>query len=370
MRQPVHTSAVEQICAGVRAELAADVQLHWLDDPTEMLTRPGRVQTGASLVISPGTDSTLSQLFGAHWPPGGRVIRVDFGARDRDESPGLAAHVQARGLDGLLWAIRSAVHHERERFLRSSYGTQVDQFGELLLPAERVGRCPVAVLIHGGYWHDRWQLDLMDGLAADLAGHGIAAWNIEYRRPDLHGWAATTADVEAATCHLRQLAARYPIDPARVLVLGHSAGAQLAARVSADLVQRPGPIVPIGCVALAGVMDLVAAAERELGERATQTALGAEPAQDLAAYLAASPIHRAPIGVRTAVVTAESDNRDLTEMSWRYIEVARAGRDRVDAIHGEGGHFTVIDTASAVWQQTRQIVEEMLQPGNHPEQGT
>jgi len=75
----------------------------------------------------------------------------------------------------------------------------------------------------------------MDPLAADLAARGIASWNIEYRRPDRHAWAATTADVDAAIRYLSQLAERFPLDLTRVILVGHSAGAQLAARVAADL---------------------------------------------------------------------------------------------------------------------------------------
>src|SRR5579883_1002828 len=90
------------------------------------------------------------------------------------------------------------------------YGTGDYQFGELYLP-ETQGAHAVVVLIHGGYWRAFYGLDLMYGLAEDLAQRGIAAWNIEYRRVGNAGggWPGTFLDVARATEHLRKLAAPY-----------------------------------------------------------------------------------------------------------------------------------------------------------------
>src|SRR5258707_12274935 len=65
--------------------------------------------------------------------------------------------------------------------LHLAYGPEYLQFGELYLPGEP-GPHPTVILIHGGYWRARYGLDLMTGLAEDLAARGYAAWNIEYRR--------------------------------------------------------------------------------------------------------------------------------------------------------------------------------------------
>src|SRR5260370_11124507 len=64
---------------------------------------------------------------------------------------------------------------------RLAYGPEYLQFGELYLPGEP-GPHPTVILIHGGYWRARYGLDLMTGLAEDLAARGYAAWNIENRR--------------------------------------------------------------------------------------------------------------------------------------------------------------------------------------------
>ncbi|MFD2350938.1 alpha/beta hydrolase [Nonomuraea ferruginea] len=84
------------------------------------------------------------------------------------------------------------------------------------------GPSPVVVLVHGGYWRSVWAADLMEALCADLTARGFAVWNLEYRRPDLHGWDATTADVAAGMEALTRLDA--PLDLGRLAVAGHSAG--------------------------------------------------------------------------------------------------------------------------------------------------
>src|SRR5580700_2747410 len=154
------------------------------------------------------------------------------------------------------------------------YGTHPEQFGQLRTPPAGSAPVPVVVLVHGGYWRSRWRLDLMEPLAADLARRGIASWNIEYRRPDRHGWDATTTDVEAAVRYLDRLAGRFPVDLARLILAGHSAGGQLAARVAADLLADAGGVRPAVVVSLAGVLDLAEAQRRDLGGGAVAAALG------------------------------------------------------------------------------------------------
>lgn len=116
--------------------------------------------------------------------------------------------------------------------MRIVYGPDASQFGELYLPAGGDKPTPVVVVIHGGYWHAQYGLDLGAPLAADLAAHGVAAWNIEYRRIENGGrWPATFDDVATATDALVgpvQDAAHGRLDLAQVRAVGHSAGGQLA----------------------------------------------------------------------------------------------------------------------------------------------
>jgi acetyl esterase/lipase len=250
-----------------------------------------------------------------------------------------------------------------------SYGTHPEQFGQLRTPPAGSAPVPVVVLVHGGYWRSRWRLDLMEPLAADLARRGIASWNIEYRRPDRHGWDATTADVEAAVRHLDRLAGRYPVDLARVILVGHSAGGQLAVRVAADLLAdavladavladavpaNAGLVRPAVVVSLAGVLDLAEAQRRGLSDGAVAAALGRSAVELPDVYAAASPLQRLPLGIPQVIVTARDDSAVPNDLSDRYVAAARAAGDPVTAVHGDGDHFTLIDPASRLWADTCQ----------------
>ena len=145
-----------------------------------------------------------------------------------------------------------------------AYGSDPSQLGELFVPSS-AGPHAVCVVVHGGYWRAQYDRSLMTGLCTDLAAHGFAAWNLEYRRVGGGGgWPATLEDVAAGIDALDGIDA--PLDLSRVVAVGHSAGGQLAFWAAARPtlpVDAPGasPRVVIGAaVSQAGVLDLALAA--------------------------------------------------------------------------------------------------------------
>lgn len=203
-----------------------------------------------------------------------------------------------------------------------------------------------AVLIHGGYWRSKYRLDLMDPLADALADTGVAVWNIEYRRPDENGWAATTADVAAA---LDAVEATGP-----VAVIGHSAGGQLALRVAADTDR------PVLGVSLAGVIDLETADERRMGDGAVQNALGHRFDPKAADDVASSPRHRLPLGVTQVIACGTDDDPNLIDISADYVQAATAAGDEVTAVTAPGDHFAIIDPTTRLWAMTLAAIERAL----------
>jgi acetyl esterase/lipase len=247
---------------------------------------------------------------------------------------------------------------------RIFYGDGPDHFGELWLPDAShgrrqpdgdsgAGRFPVVITVHGGFWRSPYELDLMNPMAADLIQHGLAVWNIEYRRvgQDGGGVPGTLDDVLAATNAVIGLADDHPIDPGRVSVVGHSAGGHLAlwlgswpqVAVEFDLV-----------VGLAAVTDLYRCAADGLGQGAAQEFLGGEPAEAADAYRHAQPA----LGLRwpTLLVTGTEDDR----VPATYTTDHRAGegaRGRIETIVVDGeDHFDVIDPGSRSWSQVRAAI--------------
>src|SRR5579864_1380245 len=147
---------------------------------------------------------------------------------------------------------------------RLSYGPDPLHYGDLRLP-DRAGPHPVIMMIHGGFWRDRFDLEYAGHPCAALTAAGAATWNVEYRRIGNPGggWPGTLLDVALAADHLRELAADYGLDLDRVVTMGHSAGGHLALWLAArgripagETLYTPDPLPLRAAVALAGVADL------------------------------------------------------------------------------------------------------------------
>ena len=89
------------------------------------------------------------------------------------------------------------------------------------------GALPLVVMIHGGSWRGGTRHDL-DALNSYLAARGYAVASISYRLAPQYHHPAPSEDVSSAIRFLRSNAARLEIDPSRTVLIGRSAGAQLA----------------------------------------------------------------------------------------------------------------------------------------------
>jgi acetyl esterase/lipase len=242
------------------------------------------------------------------------------------------------------------------------YGPDRSQRADLHLPPRAgpagAGPHPVMVLIHGGSWQRRYGRIVMRGLARDLLGRGWAVWNIEYRRlGGGGGWPATFADVAAAIDWLERVDA--PLDLARVSVLGHSAGGQLAlwaagrgklpSGAPGDALCAPLPIRRV--VALAGVCDL-AGAYRDWHGGAVRALMGGSPDQLPERYALADPLTQVPLEMPVLLVHGVSDQTVSVNLSRRYARAALAAGGEVELIEidGEAGqHRAHIDPRGASW---------------------
>ena len=84
------------------------------------------------------------------------------------------------------------------------------------------------VVVHGGGWDsgDRGQLEAFNHW---LAARGVAVAAVSYRLAPAHRWPAQRDDVRAAVDWVRANAGRLGVDANRLVLLGRSAGAQIAA---------------------------------------------------------------------------------------------------------------------------------------------
>ena len=208
---------------------------------------------------------------------------------------------------------------------RHSYGDDASQFGDLY-----EGGDDVAVLVHGGFWRDRYDLTLMQPLAEDLSARGWTAWNVEYRRLGNGGGVpATLDDVGAAIDHLAELG----LGSGRVVAIGHSAGGHLAAWAAT----REDPRVRLtGVVSQAGVLDT---------RRAYELNLSGGVARE---FLDASPVERAPLGVPVLLTHGGRDDNVPVELSERFKAAAGEEADLV-VLEGED-HFGHLHPENPLWK--------------------
>jgi 3-dehydroquinate dehydratase type II len=267
--------------------------------------------------------------------------------------------IYGRGIDGYRFALDHLVHRAATDVEQVNYGPADDQFGDLRLPAGP-GPHPVAVLLHGGFWRDHWTRDLMDGPAVDLTGRGWATWNLEYHRMGSGGgWPLTLEDVAAGIDHLAAIAADHPLDLGRVVVIGHSAGGQLALWSAARPHLAEGTPdtatqVPLrGVVALAPVSDLITGHEEGLGDGAVEEFLRRRPTKGDGRYRASSPAQLLPLGVPQVVIHGTRDDAVPVTMSRTYVEAARNAGDSVEYHELEDvDHMGLIDPQGAPWAMT------------------
>ena len=231
-----------------------------------------------------------------------------------------------------------------------SYGPHRHQFCELSIPEEsdsHPGPHPVAALIHGGFWRDRYCLDLMDALADDLSARGWAVWNVEYRRLGESGGGVpeTIDDVGAAIDALADCEA--PLDLGRVVAIGHSAGGHLALWAAG----RDEPRVPLAAaVGQAPVCDLETAFRMRLSDGVVEEFTGGTPSEVPERYDAACPLRRLPAGVPQLLVHGEADDIVPADLSRGFVAAARdAGDHATLVLRSSDGHFEHIEPGSAAW---------------------
>ena len=233
---------------------------------------------------------------------------------------------------------------------RMQWGAEAWQFADLYMPDEpspfqRDEGVPCIMLIHGGFWKEKYTLDLMKPIALDLADAGIASWNIEFKRWNENEdgvWMDTLSDVMRAW---GQLALLPSIDIMRTMVMGHSAGGQLALLLSSVAERKPWLTF-----AQAPLTDLLAADSARLSDEgdAVRRWIGGSPDELPELWRRLTPMNNTPASP-VVLFHGKRDSDVPTNQSDRYADMMKASGCDIQAVYLPGDHYSIIDAASDDW---------------------
>ncbi|MDQ6665395.1 MAG: alpha/beta hydrolase [Acidobacteriota bacterium] len=105
------------------------------------------------------------------------------------------------------------------------------------------GPFPAAILVHGGAWVAGDKQAAFEPIEQTLTGAGFATFSINYRLAPKYLFPAAVHDVERAVAFVIKNAAMYKVDPDRVVLIGESAGAQLAEMAAVDKSTKAAAVV-------------------------------------------------------------------------------------------------------------------------------
>jgi arylformamidase len=231
-----------------------------------------------------------------------------------------------------------------------AYGGDPLQKLDFYAPAAKAsGPAPLIVFVHGGGWK---RGDKSNATGAEKIAHftvkGYAFASIDYRLVPNATVEQQAADIAGALAMLVRDAARLGIDPSRIVLMGHSAGAHLAGLVGTDprYLQAAG----LGVDRLKGVILLDGAAydvpaQMSDGPRIMQSTYAAAFGSDPARQRTLSPTLQAAAPNAPAFLILHVERDDGARQSEALGAALKAAGARVEirGLQGRGlrGHMAI-----------------------------
>jgi len=221
------------------------------------------------------------------------------------------------------------------RVLRDiAYGPDPAQRMDVYLPV-RPQAAPVLFMVHGGGWAigDKAMAGVVSNKIAKWLPEGFIFISVNYRLLPNADPLNQADDVAKALAAAQAKATSWGGDPARFVLMGHSAGAHLVALLASDptIATRQGATPWLGTVALdsaaLNVVEIMKARHYPLYDRA----FGADPA----VWHSASPLHRLTATPRPMLLVCSSERTNACPQAQAYA---------IKAV-GLGGRVTVLPVA-------------------------
>jgi acetyl esterase/lipase len=192
----------------------------------------------------------------------------------------MAARIRALGDQIVPAAIEGTAklygpYHEREPYpdvtvsRDQAYGADARHLLDVFAPQASGAARPVLLFVHGGGFvageKHRPGSPYQDNVALWAVRHGMVGVNMTYRLAPQHPWPAGAMDVGAAVAWVHAHIAQHGGDPARIYLMGTSAGAAHAGAYTVNSRFHGGEDAGIaGLILLSGLYDMVSAPGSDL----------------------------------------------------------------------------------------------------------
>jgi acetyl esterase/lipase len=202
----------------------------------------------------------------------------------------------------------------------------------------------VVVFVHGGAFvrgDKRVNAEVYDNVLYWFARNGCVGFNIEYRLAPESQYPGGATDVALAVAWVRAHAREHGGNPARIFLIGHSAGGTHAAAYACDPVARPAEGHGLAGLALISGRLRVDARPDNPNAAAVKAYFGA----DESLYEARSPVtHAANLDVPVFIAIAEYENPLLDVYGAEFLHRVSVARGRAPRFMRlpEHNHFSIV----------------------------
>lgn len=223
-----------------------------------------------------------------------------------------------------------------------AYGPDAAQRLDVYRPAQAIALAPVIFMVHGGGWRHG------DKAMGRVVTHKMAHWvkqgtifvSVNYRLSDADPIEEAN-DVARALAYAQSRAKSWGGDPARFVLMGHSAGAHLVALLSADpsIAQRHGAGPWAGTVALdSAAYDVV-----DVMQRRHYRLYDPVFKNDPALWRQASPFHRLTSAPAPMLLVCSTRRAESCPQAKAFAAKARGSGGRVSELSLNLSHSQIND---------------------------
>lgn len=220
------------------------------------------------------------------------------------------------------------------------YGNDGEQRMDIYLPRQAAG-APVIFMVHGGAWRlgDKGARTVVESKVAHWVTKGFVFISTNYRMLPKAAPVEQAQDVALALATAQGKAASWGADPAKFILMGHSAGAHLVALLAASpagalkLGARPWLGTVLLDSAALDVVTLMEARHARLYDRA----FGSDPAH----WKAASPFHALSEGATPFLAVCSTRRGDSCPQASRFVAQAQAVHARAGVLEQDLSHMDI-----------------------------